>query len=215
MLTTILLASLVASANALTTTTTSPPGPTDPPVMEYWYNQIRTVTKYDLCVGPKGAPKGGPQSWADGTPVILQKCVYNDYKTRIHINGGDGQVFPVGSDLCFDAGESEFLHVMLPLTPPDPGNGSKVKVWKCYPGLKQQQWFLTGDGVSSCYHLQEANCSVSPSPTRDCASTSSTASSRPASSSRSGNALLETYVSAILSVTDRSDQPGFPGFRDD
>lgn len=37
-----------------------------------------------------------------------------------------------GTNFCLDGGSN-------------PGNGSKLKIWQCYPGLKQQQWWYTDD----------------------------------------------------------------------
>lgn len=45
----------------------------------------------------------------------------------------------------------------------DPTSGSKVKIWTCYPGLKQQQWYYTNDnrlaltGQGLCLDLPSGN----------------------------------------------------------
>lgn len=49
------------------------------------------------------------------------------------INKGDGQVKLFGTNYCLDAGSN-------------PANGVVLKVWTCYPGVPQQQWYYSQFG---------------------------------------------------------------------
>jgi hypothetical protein len=48
------------------------------------------------------------------------------------IGSGAGSVRVANSNFCLDAGVG-------------PKDGRRMKIWTCYEGLKQQNWFLTGD----------------------------------------------------------------------
>ncbi|KIJ34534.1 carbohydrate-binding module family 13 protein, partial [Sphaerobolus stellatus SS14] len=68
---------------------------------------------------------------ADGTPVQVFDC--NGSAAQQWLTGpGNTQVRFAGANFCLDAGS-------------DPANGIPMKIWECFNGLPQQNWFYTDD----------------------------------------------------------------------
>ncbi|KZO90248.1 carbohydrate-binding module family 13 protein [Calocera viscosa TUFC12733] len=75
------------------------------------------------CLQVQGTP-------GDGTPVGTVGC--GSGTSLWDISHGNGLVRLTGTTFCLDAGT-------------DPHNNVPSKIWTCYPGLTQQQWYYTDD----------------------------------------------------------------------
>lgn len=137
-----LLSALFLAATALAQSAPAPAASSSGPPQVHLPWVINPRDSPGLCVDVRSA------QWRDGTPVQLWEC--NHSVAQIVMNGTTIPQFtpmpidwpagwpPAGwqpgdpfSGWCLDAGT-------------DPHNGSKVKIWTCYPGLKQQTWEWTG-----------------------------------------------------------------------
>lgn len=85
------------------------------------------------CVDVQGA------NFANGTPVQVYQCNGTPAQNFQLVRNAAGQVRVSGTNFCLDAGEN-------------PVNGSKLKIWQCYAGLKQQTWWYTGDNRLAIYN---------------------------------------------------------------
>ncbi|KAF7796197.1 hypothetical protein EIP86_007371 [Pleurotus ostreatoroseus] len=86
---------------------------------------------------------------ANGTPVQINDCNGNAAQNWT-IQGGSTKVMVAGTNFCLDAGSN-------------PTSGVGMKIWQCYSGLVQQQWYLTDDhriaveGQGLCLDLTNGN----------------------------------------------------------
>jgi len=68
---------------------------------------------------------------ANGTAVQIFDC--NNTPAQLwELTAGPTAVRLNGTDFCLDAGNS-------------PKDGTHMKIWKCFPGIPAQSWFLTAD----------------------------------------------------------------------
>jgi len=62
---------------------------------------------------------------------------------------GTTQIKVAGHNYCLDAGRGEYMRVIIgALNLKDslaPTNGTKMKIWTCYPNLPAQTWYYTDD----------------------------------------------------------------------
>jgi len=67
----------------------------------------------------------------NGTPVQIYDCNCTGAQKWI-FQSGPTKVQLAGTNFCLDAGS-------------DPADGVLMKIWQCYDGLPQQQWYITDD----------------------------------------------------------------------
>ncbi|KXN87394.1 Endo-1,4-beta-xylanase A [Leucoagaricus sp. SymC.cos] len=89
------------------------------------YFQIHPSYDEDKCLDVRES------GFADGTPVDIFDCNGTPAQNWV-IQPGTTQVKLAGYNLCLDAGVN-------------PMNGTKMKIWTCYPGLPAQTWYYTDD----------------------------------------------------------------------
>ena len=74
-----------------------------------------------------------PLPQEDSDPTCRYDCNGSAAQNWTVINGtGPSKVQLAGTNFCLDAGSN-------------PGNGVGMKIWTCFSGLPQQQWYITGD----------------------------------------------------------------------
>jgi hypothetical protein len=77
------------------------------------------------------------RAYSNGVPLVFLPCIKKGDPFAslqlFDINKGAGQVKTTGSNFCLDS------------TTQFPPNGQGLKLWTCYSGLAQQNWFYTGD----------------------------------------------------------------------
>ncbi|KAJ3561320.1 hypothetical protein NP233_g10267 [Leucocoprinus birnbaumii] len=88
------------------------------------YFQIHPNYDDTKCLDVRGS------KYTDGTPVDIFDCNGTAAQNWV-IQPGTTQVKLAGKNFCLDAGS--------------PKNGSKMKIWTCYPGLPAQTWYYTDD----------------------------------------------------------------------
>ncbi|KAF9446432.1 carbohydrate-binding module family 13 protein, partial [Macrolepiota fuliginosa MF-IS2] len=69
--------------------------------------------------------------FVDGTPVEIYDCNGTNAQNWV-IQPGTTRVKVAGQNFCLDAGA-------------DPLDGTKMKIWTCYPDLPAQTWYYTDD----------------------------------------------------------------------
>ncbi|CED83142.1 Ricin B lectin domain [Phaffia rhodozyma] len=84
-------------------------------------------SKLCLAVANQGAFKNG-----DAVVSVSCDTSYTDGRQLWRVYPGDSQIQLIGSNFCLDAGT-------------DNSNNQPLKIWTCYPGLYQQQWYYTDD----------------------------------------------------------------------
>jgi len=95
------------------------------------------------CLSVQGTP-------ADGALVTPADCFAGGGARLWDISPGDGLVRLSGTNFCLDAGTN-------------PHNNVEMKVWTCYPGLSNQQWYYTSDnriaitGGTQCLDFSSTN----------------------------------------------------------
>jgi hypothetical protein len=80
------------------------------------------------------AVRGGPDvEFADGLPVEIRECSFLSREQNwLRGAGNSGQIRLANTNFCLDAGVG-------------PKDGRRMKIWTCYEGLKQQNWYWTDD----------------------------------------------------------------------
>ncbi|KAF7760931.1 CAZyme family CBM13 [Agaricus bisporus var. burnettii] len=100
------------------------------PQLQQWsreqkYYQIHPMYDETKCLDVRQS------GYKDGTPVDIFECNGTPAQNW-SLQPGTTKVKVAGKNFCLDAGKA-------------PTNGTKLKIWTCYPNLPAQTWYYTDD----------------------------------------------------------------------